>query len=402
MATFKYVALAPDGTKVRAVGDAASANVLRNELMLRDLQVVRIREKKSINEIEITKQRVPRDAIMHFSRQMAAFVRSGIPITDALAVVAEGVDNKRFRAILSDVSESLHAGVPFSQALAMHEAIFPPYYIGILRSAEETGRLDSVLEQLSSYMERDLEARNKLRAALMYPSVIAVAAIGVVVLMATYVLPKLTDFFADWGAKMPLSTRILMGISDFFANYWYVTPLVFLGIVGLIMAGKYTDRGRHIRDTMLLKLPLIRDVVRFAAVERFSRILASMLSAGVPMPEAMAAATRSTNNSVFEAQLKAVGEAMLQGEGMAGPIAVSDAFPRAAMHMIRVGEETGTLDDQLSNIGAYYGSELEYKLKRLTTLFEPAVIVFMGAIVGFVAVAMVQSIYGVMSSPEFQ
>jgi len=402
MATFKYVALAPDGTKVRAVGDAASANVLRNELMLRDLQVVRIREKKSINEIEITKQRVPRDAIMHFSRQMAAFVRSGIPITDALAVVAEGVDNKRFRAILSDVSESLHAGVPFSQALAMHEAIFPPYYIGILRSAEETGRLDSVLEQLSSYMERDLEARNKLRAALMYPSVIAVAAIGVVVLMATYVLPKLTDFFADWGAKMPLSTRILMGISDFFANYWYVTPLVFLGIAGLIMAGKYTDRGRHIRDTMLLKLPLIRDVVRFAAVERFSRILASMLSAGVPMPEAMAAATRSTNNSVFEAQLKAVGEAMLQGEGMAGPIAVSDAFPRAAMHMIRVGEETGTLDDQLSNIGAYYGSELEYKLKRLTTLFEPAVIVFMGAIVGFVAVAMVQSIYGVMSSPEFQ
>lgn len=402
MATFKYVALAPDGTKVRAVGDAASANVLRNELMLRDLQVVRIREKKSINEIEITKQRVPRDAIMHFSRQMAAFVRSGIPITDALAVVAEGVDNKRFRAILSDVSESLHAGVPFSQALAMHEAIFPPYYIGILRSAEETGRLDSVLEQLSSYMERDLEARNKLRAALMYPSVIAVAAIGVVVLMATYVLPKLTDFFADWGAKMPLSTRILMGISDFFANYWYVTPLVFLGIVGLIMAGKYTDRGRHIRDTMLLKLPLIRDVVRFAAVERFSRILASMLSAGVPMPEAMAAATRSTNNSVFEAQLKAVGEAMLQGEGMAGPIAVSDAFPRAAMHMIRAGEETGTLDDQLSNIGAYYGSELEYKLKRLTTLFEPAVIVFMGAIVGFVAVAMVQSIYGVMSSPEFQ
>lgn len=402
MATFKYIALAPDGTKVRAVGDAASANVLRNELMLRDLQVVKIREKKAINEIEITKQRVPRDAIMHFSRQMAAFVRSGIPITDALAVVAEGVDNKRFRAILSDVSESLHAGVPFSQALAMHEAIFPPYYIGILRSAEETGRLDSVLEQLSSYMERDLEARNKLRAALMYPSVIALAAIGVVVLMATYVLPKLTAFFADWGAKMPLSTRILMSISDFFANYWYVTPLVGLAVVGLFLASKYTDRGRRIRDTVLLKLPLIRDVVRYAAVERFARILASMLSAGVAMPEAMAAATRSTNNRVFEGQLHVVAEAMLEGEGMAGPIASSEAFPRAAIHMIRVGEETGTLDDQLENIGVYFGSELEYKLKKLTTLFEPAVIVFMGIVVGFVAVAMVQSIYGVMSSSELQ
>jgi len=173
-------------------------------------------------------------------------------------------------------------------------------------------------------------------------------------------------------------------------------------VVGLIMAGKYTERGRHIRDTIMLKLPLVRDVVRYAAVERFSRILASMLGAGVPMPEAMSAATRSTNNSVFEGQLRSVSEAMLEGEGMAAPIAASDAFPRAAMHMVRVGEETGTLDDQLANIADYYGSELEYKLKRLTTLFEPAVIVFMGVIVGFVAVAMVQSIYGVMSSTELQ
>jgi len=143
-------------------------------------------------------------------------------------------------------------------------------------------------------------------------------------------------------------------------------------------------------------------VVPVRGVESFSRILASMRGAGVSMPEAMAAATRSVNNSVFEEQLKTVGESMLEGEGMAGPIASSDAFPRAAMHMIRVGEETGTLDDQLQNIAAYYGSELEYKLKRLTTLFEPAVIVFMGIVVGFVAVAMVQSIYGVMSSSELQ
>jgi len=401
MATLKYVAVAPDGTKVKAAGEAESANVLKNQLALRDFQVVKIREKKGMN-IEITKERVPRQVVMHFSRQMAAFTRGGIPLTDALGIVAEGVDNKRFKAILLQVQEALHAGVTFSDALSVHASVFPPYYLGILSSAEHTGRLDEVLDQLADYMERDGEASQKLKSAIMYPIVIALAAIGVVVLMATYVLPKLTKFFEEFDAKLPLSSRILMGLADFFKNNVWFTPTMIGLVVGIFLWTKMTRPGRELKDKLLLKLWLSREIVRYAAVERFCRIIGAMMQAGVPLPEAMQAAIASTNNTVFEKKLTTVNEAMLEGQGMAEPIAATGIFPKPAVQMIRVGEETGTLDNQLEIAANYYGTELEYRLKKLMALMEPAVIIFMGVIVGFVAVAMVQSIYGMMQGSEFK
>lgn len=396
MATFKYVAVGPDGSTIKAASESASLVALRNELTSRDYQVVKIKEKKAFTDIEITKARVPRQVVMHFSRQMAAFMRGGIPLTEALQVVREGVDNKRFRSILADTQEAVQSGVPFSEALAAHADAFPPYYLGILASAEQTGRLDNVLEQLASYMERDAEATHRLKSALMYPAVIAVAAVGVVVLLATYVLPKLTTFFEEFDAELPVTTKILLGISDFFRDFWYVTPIVIglLVIFGVWL--KKTQSGRRLKDNVLLRTPLVRDIVRYAAVERFCRIIGAMMRAGVSLPEAMGAAIASTNNAVFEKKLVVVNTAMLEGQGLAEPIAASGIFPNPAVQMIRVGEQTGTLDDQLEVAAGYYGSELEYKLKKLTALFEPAVIIFMGLIVGFVAVAMVQSIYGLV------
>ena len=401
MATFRYVAVGPDGTKVKAAGEADSANVLKNQLALRDFQVVKIREKKGLN-IEITKERVPRQVIQHFSRQMAAFTRGGIPLTDALGVVAEGVDNKRFKAILLQVQEALHAGVTFSDALAVHASVFPPYYLGILASAEHTGRLDEVLDQLADYMKRDGDAAQKLKSAIMYPIVIALAAIGVVVLMATYVLPKLTVFFKEFQAKLPLSSRILLAVSDFFKTNWWFTPLMIALCVGLFLWTRMNKRGKELKDRLLLKLWLSREIVRFAAVERFCRIIGAMMQAGVPLPEAMQAAIQSTNNAVFEKHLTTVNEAMLEGQGMAEPIAATGIFPKPAVQMMRVGEATGTLDNQLEIAADYYGSELEYRLTKLMALMEPLVIVFMGLIVGFVAVAMVQSIYGVLQGKTFK
>jgi type IV pilus assembly protein PilC len=402
MATFKYVAVTPDGTKVRAATDSSSAAALRNDLTLNNFRVLKVREKKAFADIEVTKQRVPRQTVMHFTRQIAAFVRAGIPITDALQVVQEGIDNRRFRAIVAEMNESLHSGVPFSEALAGHAGVLPPYYLGIVRSAEQTGRLDSVLDQLADYMERDIEASQKLRSAITYPIVIAVAAVGVVVLMATYVLPKLTSFFKQFGVKkLPLTTHMLLSVSDFFKNYWWVTPLVLASLVAGIVFLRSTERGQLARDKALLKLWISRDLVRFAAVERFCRIIGAMMRAGVPLPEAMNAAMQSVNNKVFEQRLATVNAAILEGEGMAQPIAASGVFPHAAVQMMRVGEETGTLDAQLDVAAGYYGAELEYKLKKVMAMMEPAVIVFMGFIVGFVAVAMVQSIYSMAHVSKF-
>jgi type IV pilus assembly protein PilC len=400
MPTFKYVAVASDGEQIKETAEAPSEDVLRNQLLLRNLEVKQLKQRKTFNELELTPQRVPRTEIMHFSRQMAAFVRTGIPITDALEVIEEGSGNKRFKQMLSEMREQIQNGVPFSDAIAEHAAVFPPYYIGILRSSELTGQLDTSLDQLSGYIERDVEAKSTIKSALVYPLVVMGMSIVTVAILAVYVLPKFTKFFKGLNAKLPLPTRMLLGISDLMQTFWFVWIGLFLAMIGALIWLQKSAKGRVVRDRMFLRLPLIKDIVLYSIVERVTRIVAAMVKAGVPLPDTLAAAIAGTNNKVFEAALEGARERMLEGEGLAQPITDTNLFPKAATQMMRVGEDTGTLDVQLDNAAQYYSRELEYKLKKLTSLFEPAVIIFMGIVVGFVAVALISAMYGVFGQSK--
>lgn len=400
MSRYRYRAIDADGIAVK--GELMSANefAARATLLQRNLEVRDVTEaRKRLHEVNVTKQRVRPTEIMHFSQQMAAFVRGGIPITDGLDVVADGASNKRWREILLAMRDSIEEGRQFSEALGDHADVLPPYYLGIVRSAELTGRLDTALEQLSVYMERDLETRNRIKSALTYPLVVLAMALVTVMILTTYVLPKFADFFDGLGADLPFTTRVLIGFADFSKSFWFVYVAGAAGFAALVLYLLRAERGRRIRDRMMLRIPLVRDVVRFAVVERICRILAVMSRAAVPLPDAMSAAMEGANNSVFERGLRQAQERMLEGEGLADPIGDMNLFPRAAVQMMRVGENTGTLDQQLESVSTYYSRELDYTLKRLTTLFEPAVIVVMGVVVGFVAVALVQAMYGIYSSP---
>jgi type IV pilus assembly protein PilC len=214
------------------------------------------------------------------------------------------------------------------------------------------------------------------------------------------VLPRFKTFFAGLHARLPLPTRILLGITDFFAQWWWAVLAGLLGAIITVVLVLRTEGGRFTRDRVLLRLPLIGDAVRFALVERFCRVLSSMATAGVALPEALRVATGSLRNLVFIRSLSGVGEAMMHGEGLAGPLAATRLFPGTAARMVRVGEETGTLDHQLEVVARYYESELDYKLRKLTSLFEPAVIIAMGVVVGFVAVALISAMYGVFSGMD--
>jgi type IV pilus assembly protein PilC len=400
MPTFKYVAVSLDGDQIKETAEAPSEDVLRNQLLLRNLEVKQLKQRKTFNELELTPQRVPRQEIMHFSRQMAAFVRTGIPITDALEVIEEGSGNKRFKQMLADMREQIQNGVAFSEAIAEHASVFPPYYIGILKSSELTGQLDTSLDQLSAYIERDVEAKSTVKSALVYPLVVMGMSIVTVAILAVYVLPKFTKFFKGLHAKLPLPTRMLLGISDMMQNLWFVWAGLFVAMIGALVWLQKSSKGRVIRDRLFLRLPLIKEVVLYSIVERVCRIVAAMVKAGVPLPDTLAAAIQGTNNKVFERALEVARERMLEGEGLAQPITDTELFPKAATQMMKVGEDTGTLDVQLDNAAQYYGRELEYKLKKLTSLFEPAVIIFMGVIVGFVAVALISAMYGVFGQAK--
>ncbi len=400
MTSYRYVAVAPDGKQIKAAAEAASEEVLRTELLLRNLEVKRIRTQHKFTEIELTKQRVKPADVMHFSRQIAAFVRSGIPLADALEVVEDDATNKRWRAIVVEMREAIQNGVPFSDAVAAHGEVFPPYYLGILRSSEFTGQLDVALEQLAEYMERDLEARRADQVGAH---------------LSDCDRRALDHDGRDHGNVRPAQVRGLLRQPELGAASADQDAARDLELhAGVLVFGpdhRGASRVRHlpdaqdgtrpgIRDRALLRMPLVKDIVLYAVVERFGRIVGAMVRAGVPITDAMTAAIRCVHNKVFEDALETAKERMMEGEGISAPLRDIDLFPRAAIQMMRVGEDTGTLDLQLENASTYYGSELKHKLKRLTSLFEPAIIVFMGAIVGFVAVALISAMYGVFNGQE--
>lgn len=351
--------------------------------------------KRNLGQIEIFGSSVKRDDLMHLSRQLGAFVQAGVPIIDAVRILGEEARRPALKATMFDIEERLRGGERLADAIAQHPKVFPPYYRAIMRSAELTGRLDSVLEQLARYLERDLEARRKISSALTYPLVIAGMSVATVVILAGWVLPKFKTFFTDLSATLPLPTRILLAFTDFLAQWWWA---VVGGVLALTLIGALagaSEGGKLIRDRFLLALPVVGPTIKIALIERFCRVLASMASAGVALPDALKVATQSLRNRVFMRELDRVGEAMLRGEGLARPLGTVKFFPGTAARMIRVGEETGTLDRQLQVTAHYYEVELDHRLKRLTSLFEPAMIVGMGLVVGFVAVAMVSAMYGI-------
>ena len=355
------------------------------------------KQKKSILQFELTAKKVPRKDLMHFSRQLAVFIKAGIPILDALEAIREEMGNKFFGSIVDEIIESLRGGATFADACQPHSAAFPQYYLGILRSAELTGRLDTVLIQLSDYIERDVEARRKVTAALTYPAVIAVLAIVVVVVLVTIVLPKFETFFKSLNTQLPAPTRLLLAMSAWVSGNWYYIIGFFGTLVLLLVITLRTDRGKLWRDRLMLGSPVLGDLMQHVILERFCRILSSMMQAGVPLPDAMRVTSDATSNRVYQQGLVQAREAMMRGEGLAGPLIATGLFPPSAKQMFRVGENTGTLDEQLRTAAIYFERELDYKIKRFTNLFEPAVILVMGGVVGFVAVALVSAMYGIFS-----
>jgi type IV pilus assembly protein PilC len=395
MNRYAYVATGPDGRRTSGVQKAADADSAVLALYERELRDIEISKKNSVLRLELTAPRVKREAVMHLSRQLGAFVRAGVPLIDAVRILGDETSNSSVTRMLRSVEQGLRGGDRLSDCVDRHPKIFPEFYREILRSAELTGQLDVVLDRLAGYLERDLEARRRVKAALIYPAMIALMSVVTVVVLATFVLPRFRTFFASLNAKLPLPTRMLLGVTDFLGQWWWALLAGLAAGIALYTVAVRTPGGRYARDSVLLAVPAIGPAVRHALVERFCRILASMVGAGVPLPEALRVATASLRNRVFMRALARVAHAVLEGEGLARPLTGSGLFPVTAAQMIRVGEDTGTLDTQLEVTAQYYEGELDYRLKRLTALFEPAVIVVMGLVVGFVAVALVSAMYGI-------
>lgn len=398
---YRYEAETLDGQQIKGMIEAPSANSARNELAVQGLRVTKISEKKGL-QLEITKEKVPLVDIMHFSRQMATFLRAGVPMTEALDNLRQDAENKRFKEILGDVLDRVTAGRSVTEALSLHADVFPPYFMALLGSAELTGRMDEAFDQLHTYIRRDVELTRAVRKALIYPMILLGVAMLVVLVIVVFAIPKFAEFFEDFDAELPLPTRMLMAVADFVGSpAGLITGVLLVAIAVSTVLYVRTPKGRRNLHALQLKIPMIATVVTYSSTERFTRVLAALLDAGVPLPDALPTSIDCANNEVYKERLRVAMEGTLEGRGFADPLASTELFPNAVIQMVRVGERTGELSDQLENAASFYEEELGYAVEKMTAWFEPMMILFIGVVVGFVALAMVSAMYGIYNQVEF-
>lgn len=397
---YRYEAESLDGQSVKGVIEAPSANAARNELAVKGLRVTKISQKKGL-QVELTKEKVPLVEIMHFSRQMGTFLRAGVPMTEALDNLRQDATNKRFKEVLGDVLDRVTGGRSVTESLSRHADIFPSYFMALLGSAELTGRMDEAFDQLHGYIRRDVELTRAVRKALIYPVILLVVSLLVVGIIVIFAIPRFADFFEGFDAELPLPTRMLMAVADFVGSpAGLITGVVLvIGTVALVLYVRTTG-GRRNMHALQLKIPLISTVVTYSSTERFTRVLAALLDAGVPLTDALPTSIDCANNMVYKERLTSAMDGVLEGRGFADPLASTELFPNAVIQMVRVGERTGELSDQLNNAAGFYEEELSYAVDKLTAWFEPMMMLFIGLVVGFVALAMVSAMYGIYNQVE--
>jgi type IV pilus assembly protein PilC len=401
MPSFAYRAYSETGQRRDGRIDAAGTAEAEQALWLEGLKIVALNPapaRKTMADYFPTLYQISRADIILFTRQLATFVGAGVPMSRALSVISEETASPLFKRVILAVLEDLERGQNLSEALAKHPKVFPALYIDLVRVAELTGNLESTLTQLAGYLRRDLNTVRRVRTAMIYPAVILVVAIGVVIILVFFALPAFTRIFAEFKVELPLSTRILIGIVDFIRKWALIIAGAIVGLVGLIVVGLRTKGGVYAKDQLSIKAPILGPIILSAVLNRFARTLAMVLKAGVPLGQTFEAVIASTGNTVFQRGLTTVRDQMTGGEGFAGPLIRTRLFPPMLTQMVRVGEETGTLDTYLEQAAEFYEEELDYRIRAMTSLIEPVMTIAVGLVVGFIAVSLISAMYGLVGA----
>jgi type IV pilus assembly protein PilC len=384
------------------VAAGTNAAAVHRDLLDRGYRVVSVRPARNgwrwvYRELP-TFFRVSTADLVLFSRQLSTFIKVGVPITDAIKLLQDASGSGAFRAALEDICEDLDAGEAFSTSIQHHPNVFNQLYVDMVRAAEYSGTLDRVLAQVASYLQRQDTAIKKLRSAMIYPAVILVLAVAVCTILIVFVLPNFVSIFAEFKAQLPLPTRILLAVGVF-AQAWRIQIVtgLFLVIVA-ILAFMRSRPGRIFWDYALLRLPVLGSIVTYGIIERFTRTLSTMLRAGIPISSTFDVAIAASGNVKYRRGLESVKQRMVTGDGFSVPLEATGLFAPMMIRMIRVGEETGTLDSSLEQIADFLSEEMDYKVRNMIALMEPALVIAVGGAVGFVAVSVILPMYGLLKA----
>jgi general secretion pathway protein F len=400
---FAYRAADRAGRTVDGMMEAYDANAVVERLHREDFYPLRVEPAAGQGRLGLRlfgAPRVPGRDILGFTQQLATLVEAGLPLERALVVLGEVAPSRRLRQIVQDVTQSVRAGSTLADALARHHPRpFSRLYVNTVRAGERGGVLELALRRLAEHLDAVRELREAIVSALIYPALLAVVGTGAVIFLLTFVLPRFAVILADLGQALPLPTRLVLAASDALIAYWWVLAAAGLALAVAWQAVARSEGGRRQLDAGLLGLPIAGDVLRKVEIGRAIRTVGTLLSSGVPLLGALDVAREGAGNRVVANALGAVHDGVKRGEGLARPMAQTGAFPTLVVHMVRVGEETGRLDDMLGRVAGTYEREVRVAVRRLVATLEPAIIVVLGLVVLGIVLAILLAILSVNELP---
>jgi len=341
--------------------------------------------------------RSSKGALLTFTTELSALLGAGLPLDRSLNILSGISEHTEMKDVVNAVLKSIREGSSFSEALQKHPKIFPRLYLNMVRAGESGGVLDVVLDKLHEFLETSQELKDHIVSVMIYPSILFAAGGLSIIILLTFVLPKFSVIFAELGGALPLPTRLLLSFSSALRSYWWIALSAVVVLWIMFRSYVKTDSGRFAWDTF--KLRLMGDIIKKLETARFCRTLGTLLKSGVPILQAMNNARDVISNKVVAAAIDAVSAGAKEGKGIAVPLADTKVFPPLALSMIKVGEETGQLDTMLMKIATTYEKSLTVAIKRFVNLLEPAMILIMGLIIGFIVVAMLLAIFSITELP---
>ncbi len=400
MPTFEYKGLSAAGKNVKGILESDNVKTARTKLKRDGIYVVDIKDKKA----QAAKKKaagpsftigsgVSTQDLSMMTRQFATLVKAQIPLVDALGALVDQVENTVLRGAISDIKQMVNEGSSLHKALGKYPKIFQNIYVSMCEAGETSGTLDIILLRLAEFTEKQNSLRNKVRSAMMYPMLMGVFGFIVMIVLFVFVIPKITQVFAETEMTLPWYTTFLIKVSNFVADYWISITVGLVSALIFFFRWKSSHSGRQQWDIIKMKLPIFGRLIRMIAVSRFAKTLSTLLAGGVPMLNAFDIVKNVVDNTVFEKVIANARDNVSEGESIAGPLKKSGEFPPIVIHMISIGEKTGELEPMLTQVSDAYDFQVDNAISGLTSLLEPIMIVGMGLIIGFIVFAILVPIF---------
>jgi len=394
MNTYKYSAKDKNGQTINGTIQAASEAEVADSLHKKEMVVFFVEfAKVSTGNSRLADKKVKLEDLVVFSRQLATMIDAGIPLVNALGILAEQIENEDFRVIVGNVRQDIEAGMSFCDALAKHPVVFSDLFVNMVKAGEASGMLNEILDRLATFMEKQAALNRKIISSLVYPAVVVSMAVIITAVLLIKVVPTFKGIFDSLGGTLPLPTQVLIFASDMLRKY-FLFLVIFLGVsTYLFKRFLKTQKGRYRFDRFTLKVPVFGALLRKLAVAKFSRTFSTLVKSGVSVLSALEIVSKTSGNKVVEEAVVNCSKSVRNGEPISRPLAKSGVFPPMVTRMINVGEQTGQLEKMLSKIADFYDDQVDAAAGALTSLIEPLVIAFLGIVIGGIVIALFLPIF---------